>query len=67
MTMYNVATSGLQESAEIQVYNNSLVAERDHFLKPGVNPPQYLSYVTFLKRLDPTRSFLKRLDPTCLY
>ena len=44
MTIYNVATSGLQESAEIQVYNNLLVAERDNFLKSGVNPPQYIQY-----------------------
>ena len=34
-TIYNVAISGLQESAEIDVYNNSLVAEVTTFLGLG--------------------------------
>ena len=52
MTIYNVATSGLRESAEIQVYNNSLVEERDHFIKPGVNPPQYYIQILFDKKVN---------------
>ena len=33
----------LLESAEIQVYNNMPLAEHDHILKHGVNPPQYVT------------------------
>ena len=65
MTIYNVAISGLQESAEINVYNNSIVADVTTFL--GLGSIRHNIYLQ-QRVISPKIIYIMyACNPVCLY